>query len=51
VTAANGARPTAKDMGAAVKVVQRRLLADSTRAAGKVVSEMVKAELAKSQTP
>jgi uncharacterized protein YqeY len=48
MTTANGARPTAKDMGAVMKVVQQRLLADGTRADGKVVSEMVKAELAKS---
>jgi uncharacterized protein YqeY len=47
MTAANGSRPTAKDMGAVMKVVQQRLLADGTRADGKIVSEMVKAELAK----
>jgi uncharacterized protein len=47
MTIANGARPVAKDMGAVMKVVQQRLLADGTRADGKVVSEMVKAELAK----
>jgi uncharacterized protein len=49
MTSANGGtRPSAKDMGSVMKVVQQRLFADGTRADGKVVSEMVKAELAKS---
>ncbi len=43
----SGTRPGPKDMGTVMKVVQQRLLADGTRADGKVVSEMVKAELAK----
>jgi uncharacterized protein YqeY len=34
-------------MGAVMKVVQQRILADGLRADGKLVSEMVKAELAK----
>jgi uncharacterized protein len=42
-----GTRPTIKDMGAAMKVVQQRILADGLRADGKLVSEIVKAELAK----
>jgi uncharacterized protein YqeY len=36
-----------KDMGAAMKVVQQRILASGLRADGKTVSEIVKAELAK----
>jgi uncharacterized protein YqeY len=43
-----GTRPGPKDMGTVMKVVQQRLLADGIRADGKVVSEIVKAELAKS---
>jgi uncharacterized protein YqeY len=48
MTSSTGTRPGPKDMGAVMKVVQQRLLADGTRAEGKIVSEMVKAELAKS---
>ncbi|MEO7029458.1 MAG: GatB/YqeY domain-containing protein [Acidobacteriaceae bacterium] len=44
---ANGQRPGPRDMGTVMKVVQQRLLADGIRADGKIVSEMVKAELAK----
>ena len=36
-----------KDMGAAMKIVQQRILATGLRADGKIVSELVKAELAK----
>jgi uncharacterized protein len=43
----DGKRPGPKDMGAVMKVVQQRILADGLRADGKQVSEMVKAELAK----
>jgi uncharacterized protein len=42
-----GTRPAAKDMGAVMKVAQQRILADGIRAEGKMVSELVKAELAK----
>ena len=45
--AAEGAKPGPRDMGAAMKLVQQRILASGMRADGKVVSEMVKAELAK----
>jgi len=45
--AEGGTKPGPKDMGAAMKVVQQRLLADGVRAEGKLVSEIVKAELAK----
>ena len=42
-----GARPGPKDMGSVMKVAQQRILADGIRADGKMVSELVKAELAK----
>jgi uncharacterized protein YqeY len=45
--AEGGTKPGMKDMGAAMKVVQQRILADGLRADGKLVSEIVKAELAK----
>jgi uncharacterized protein YqeY len=44
---AGGTRPGPRDMGTMMKVVQQRLLADGIRADGKVVSEIVKVELAK----
>src|SRR5882757_7524700 len=46
ITADNGgAKPGMKDMGAVMKVAQARIAANGVRADGKVVSEMVKAEL------
>ena len=42
-----GAKPGPRDMGAAMKIVQQRILANGLRADGKKVSEIVKAELAK----
>jgi uncharacterized protein len=42
-----GAKPGPKDMGAVMKMVQQRIVADGLRADGKLVSEIVKAELAK----
>lgn len=42
-----GARPGPKDMGPAMRVVQQRILASGLRADGKMVSEMVKVELAR----
>lgn len=42
-----GAKPGPRDMGAAMKIVQQRILANGLRADGKRVSELVKAELAK----
>lgn len=45
--AEGGTKPTIKDMGAAMKIVQQRILASGLRADGKLVSEIVKAELAK----
>ena len=43
----DGQKPGPKDMGAVMRVVQQRLLANGVRADGKLVSEIVKAELAK----
>lgn len=45
--AESGARPGPKDMGPTMRVVQQRILASGVRADGKLVSELVKAELAK----
>jgi uncharacterized protein YqeY len=42
-----GTRPGPKDMGSVMKVAQQRILASGIRADGKMVSEQVKAELAK----
>jgi uncharacterized protein YqeY len=42
-----GQKPGPREMGAAMKLVQQRILATGLRADGKMVSEMVKAELAK----
>jgi uncharacterized protein YqeY len=42
-----GKRPGPKDMGALMRVVQQRIQADGLRADGRLVSEIVKAELAK----
>jgi uncharacterized protein YqeY len=44
--AEGGSKPGPKDMGPAMRVVQQRLLADGMRADGKLVSEILKAELA-----
>jgi uncharacterized protein YqeY len=45
--AETGTKPGPKDMGAAMKIVQQRIMANGLRADGKLVSEIVKAELAK----
>jgi uncharacterized protein YqeY len=42
-----GKRPTAKEMGLVIKDVQAKIAATGLRAEGRVVSEIVKAELAK----
>ena len=42
---ADGVSPGPKDMGPTMRVVQQRILASGLRADGKMVSEMVKAEL------
>ena len=46
VAAASGQKPTAKDMGSIMKAVQAKLQAAGVRAEGRVVSELVKKELA-----
>ena len=43
----NGVKPGPKDLGVAMRVVQQRIQASGLRADGKMVSEMVRAELAK----
>jgi hypothetical protein len=47
LAASGGGKPGPRDMGAAMKVIQQRILATGLRADGKIVSDMVKAELAK----
>jgi len=48
VTAENGGtKPGPKEMGLVMKAAQAKIAASGVRADGKVVSEMVKAELAK----
>jgi len=42
-----GTKAGPRDMGAAMKIVQQRILASGVRADGKVVADLVKAELAK----
>jgi uncharacterized protein YqeY len=42
-----GTRPGPKDIGPAMKLVQQRILASGLRAEGKLVSEIVRSELAK----
>jgi uncharacterized protein YqeY len=48
ITAANGSRPAAKDMGTVMKAAQAKIQSAGLRADGKLVSEIVKAELANS---
>lgn len=45
--AAGGTKPGPKDMGTVMKAVQQKIAADGLRADGRLVSEIVKAELAK----
>jgi uncharacterized protein len=42
---AGGTRPTPRDMGTVMKVAQQRILASGIRADGKVLSDLIKAEL------
>jgi uncharacterized protein len=44
---ADGVAPGPKDIGPAMRVIQQRLLASGIRADGKIVSEILKAELGK----
>ena len=48
LTDASGTRPAAKDMGSVMKAVQAKIKTADLRADGKLVSEIVKSELAKS---
>jgi len=45
--AEGGSKPGPKDMGAAMRVVQQRILASGLHADNKIVSELLRAELAK----
>jgi len=45
--AEGGSKPGPKDMGAAMRIVQQRILASGLHADNKTVSELLKAELAK----
>jgi uncharacterized protein YqeY len=47
LAASTGAKPGARDMGAAMKLAQQSIQATGLRADGKLVSEIVKTELAK----
>ena len=47
LAASTGAKPGPRDMGAAMKLAQQGIQATGLRADGKLVSELVKAELAK----
>jgi uncharacterized protein YqeY len=47
LAASGGTKPGPRDMGAAMKIIQQRILATGLRADGKIVSEIVKAELGK----
>ena len=47
LAASSGAKPGPREMGAVMKLAQQSIQATGLRADGKVVSEMVKAELAK----
>ena len=45
--AEGGTKPGPKDIGPAMRIVQQRILASGVRAEGKMVSDLLKAELAK----
>jgi len=47
LASSTGAKPGPRDMGAAMKLAQQSIAATGLRADGKLVSELVKAELAK----
>jgi len=47
LAASSGSKPTPRDMGSVMKLAQQQILASGLRADGKLVSELVKAELAK----
>jgi len=47
LAASSGQQPTPREMGAVMKLAQQQVLATGLRADGRLVSELVKAELAK----
>jgi hypothetical protein len=47
LAASSGAKPTPREMGAVMKLAQQQILAAALRADGRLLSELVKAELAK----
>lgn len=47
LAASSGQQPTPREMGAVMKLAQQQILATSLRADGRLLSELVKAELAK----
>ena len=47
LAASTGQQPTPRDMGAVMKLAQQQILATGLRADGRLLSELVKAELAK----
>ena len=47
LAASSGSKPTPRDMGSVMKLAQQQILATGLRADGRLLSELVKAELAK----
>ena len=47
LAASSGVKPTPREMGAVMKLAQQQVLATGLRADGKLLSELVKSELAK----
>ena len=47
LAATSGPKPTPREMGAVMKLAQQQILAAALRADGRLLSELVKAELAK----
>jgi uncharacterized protein YqeY len=47
LAASTGLKPTPREMGAVMKLAQQQILATGLRADGRLLSELVKAELAK----
>ena len=47
LAATSGLKPTPREMGAVMKLAQQQILAAALRADGRLLSELVKAELAK----
>ena len=47
LASSTGQKPTPREMGAVMKLAQQQILATGLRADGRLLSELVKAELAK----